>query len=59
MHRSGDWNGKWELKDEFKNRDADLQNPTGIVAPKAEGDDGEDDEEMDDVEGEGEEFEDV
>ncbi|KAK4943877.1 hypothetical protein LTR10_016593 [Elasticomyces elasticus] len=35
MWKAGDFNGKWELKDEYKS-DAMLQNPTGVVAPKAE-----------------------
>lgn len=35
MWKAGDFNGKWELKDEFKS-DAMLQNPTGVVAPKVE-----------------------
>lgn len=35
MWKSGDFNGKWELKQEFKN-DAMLLNPTGVVAPKVE-----------------------
>jgi transcription initiation factor TFIIF subunit beta len=37
MWKSGDWNGKWELKPEFKARDAQLLNPTNSgVAPEAE-----------------------
>jgi transcription initiation factor TFIIF subunit beta len=35
MWKMGDFNGKWELKPEFKMRDAALMNPTGVeVAPK-------------------------
>lgn len=40
MWKSGDFNGKWELKQEFKN-DAMLLNPTGVVAPKVEDSDAE------------------
>lgn len=36
MWKAGDFNGKWELKDEYKSSDPRLQNPTGVVAPKAE-----------------------
>ncbi|EXJ68222.1 uncharacterized protein A1O5_08837 [Cladophialophora psammophila CBS 110553] len=37
MWKSGDFNGKWELKQEFKQQDTLLQNPTGVeVAPKVE-----------------------
>ncbi len=35
MWKAGDFNGKWELKDEYKS-DAMLLNPTGVVAPKVE-----------------------
>lgn len=36
MWKSGDWNGKYELKDEYKAQDASLQNPTNSeVAPEA------------------------
>jgi len=34
MWRSGDWNGKWELKNEYKERDVGLMNTT-TVAPEA------------------------
>lgn len=34
MWKSGDWNGKWELKNEYKESDADLMNTT-TVAPEA------------------------
>ena len=33
MWRNGDWNGKWELKSEYKERDAGLMNTT-TVAPE-------------------------
>jgi len=36
MWKHGDFNGKWELKDEYKQQDAQLMNPAGMVAPKAE-----------------------
>ncbi|KIW12952.1 hypothetical protein PV08_08139 [Exophiala spinifera] len=36
MWKAGDFNGKWELKDEYKSSDPRLQNPTGVVAPKVE-----------------------
>lgn len=37
MHKSGDFNGKWELKEEFREQDAQFLNPTGTeIAPKAE-----------------------
>lgn len=60
MWKAGDFNGKWELKPEFKN-DSLLQNPAGgQVAPKAEDsdmdrsgvDDGDEDEDeiLEDVE---------
>jgi transcription initiation factor TFIIF subunit beta len=35
MWKAGDFNGKWELKDEYKS-DPALQNPMGVVAPKVE-----------------------
>jgi hypothetical protein len=56
MWKAGDFNGKWELKDEYKQNDAMLQNPTGdsVVAPKIEGVDtdmdDDDDEPFEDVE---------
>ncbi|KIX93053.1 uncharacterized protein Z520_11326 [Fonsecaea multimorphosa CBS 102226] len=59
MWKSGDFNGKWELKQEFKQQDTTLLNPTGVdVAPKVEDSDmdtksGVDDDDDDDV------FEDV
>lgn len=34
MWRNGDWNGKWELKNEYKERDVGLMNTT-TVAPEA------------------------
>lgn len=38
MHKHGDFNGKWELKEEYKAQDDALLNPTGKgVAPKQEG----------------------
>jgi transcription initiation factor TFIIF subunit beta len=47
MWKSGDWNGKYELKDEYKAQDAALLNPTNSeVAPEAE--DSEDEEEFED-----------
>lgn len=56
MWKAGDFNGKWELKDEFKS-DAMLLNPPSAVAPKVE------DSDMDksglDEEDEDEVFEDV
>lgn len=55
MHRAGDFNGKWELKDEYKNKDASLMNSVG-AAPKAEdsdvemkSDEDDDDEQFEDV----------
>ncbi|EXJ58819.1 hypothetical protein A1O7_06249 [Cladophialophora yegresii CBS 114405] len=37
MWKQGDFNGKWELKDEYKQGDQMLLNPTGAeIAPKAE-----------------------
>lgn len=36
MWKNGDWSGKWELRDEFKEKDAQLLNPAGTVAPAAE-----------------------
>jgi transcription initiation factor TFIIF subunit beta len=57
MHKQGDWNGKWELKEAFKN-DKLLENPRGIEAPKVEDSDidpsGMDDDDDEDVK-----FEDV
>lgn len=53
MHRHGDFNGKWELKDHHKNDDA-LMNAEG-EAPKLEDSDidmtmkSEDDDEFEDV----------
>ena len=35
MWKAGDFNGKWELKDEYKQNDAMLLNPSGMVAPSA------------------------
>ncbi|EXJ85068.1 hypothetical protein A1O3_05743 [Capronia epimyces CBS 606.96] len=57
MWKAGDFNGKWELKDEYKS-DAMLLNPSGVVAPKVEDsdmdksgmDDDDDDEVFEDVE---------
>lgn len=38
MWKAGDFNGKWELKPEYKQDDEELLNPKGVeVAPKAEG----------------------
>lgn len=56
MHRSGDFNGKWELRDEYKQKDAGLMNPAGMVAPKVEDSDMEKSGMEDDEE---DEFEDV
>ena len=62
MWKQGDFNGKWELKEEFKIGDDALLNPAGLeIAPKAEdtdadtksGMDLDDDDDVDDV------FEDV
>ena len=37
MHKHGDFNGKWELKEEYKAQDAELLNPHGsLEAPKQE-----------------------
>lgn len=57
MWKAGDFNGKWELKNEFKAQDAQLLNPTNSeVAPEVEesefdrsgkDDDDDDDEKMD------------
>jgi hypothetical protein len=39
MWKAGDFNGKWELKPEYKQNDALLLNPAGVeVAPKVEED---------------------
>ncbi|KEF56090.1 uncharacterized protein A1O9_07671 [Exophiala aquamarina CBS 119918] len=39
MWKAGDFNGKWELKPEYKQNDALLLNPAGVeVAPKVEDD---------------------
>ena len=58
MHKQGDFNGRWELKQEYKAADSDLLNPNSIVAPKLEDSDmdgsGVEDEGDDDVQ-----FEDV
>lgn len=54
MWKHGDFNGKWELKDEYKQQDSLLLNAGG-VAPKAESDvdqsgmDDDDDEAFEDV----------
>jgi transcription initiation factor TFIIF subunit beta len=59
MHKHGDFNGKWELKEEYKAQDDALLNPQGLEAPKQEDTDmdvsGMDDDEDD----EDEKFEDV
>ena len=34
MHKHGDFNGKWQLNEEYMERDADLMNPKGEVAPE-------------------------
>lgn len=40
MWRAGDFNGKWELKAEFKQNDEELLNPKGVeVAPEVKGGD--------------------
>lgn len=36
MHKQGDFNGKWEIKEQYKNDDIALQNPEGLEAPKME-----------------------
>jgi transcription initiation factor TFIIF subunit beta len=58
MHKQGDFNGKWELKEEYKANDKDLLNPNSIEAPKMEDSDmdvsGMEDEDDEDVK-----FEDV
>lgn len=36
MHKHGDFNGKWELKEDYKASDAALLNPEGLEAPKME-----------------------
>lgn len=57
MHKQGDFNGKWELKQEYKGDDNDLLNPQGLEAPRIE------DSDMDasgmDEDDEDEKFEDV
>ncbi|EXJ86212.1 hypothetical protein A1O1_06582 [Capronia coronata CBS 617.96] len=57
MWKAGDFNGKWELKDEYKS-DAMLLNPSGVVAPKVEDSDM-DKSGMDDDDDDDEVFEDV
>lgn len=58
MHRQGDFNGKWELKNEYKANDEALLHPEGLEAPKMEEsdmdvsgmeDDGDDNETFEDV----------
>ncbi|ETN36599.1 uncharacterized protein HMPREF1541_08877 [Cyphellophora europaea CBS 101466] len=58
MHKQGDFNGKWELNEQYKENDDSLQNPESLEAPKME------DSEMDvsgmeDDDDEDEKFEDV
>ena len=36
MHKQGDFNGKWELKKEYKATDDALLHPEGLEAPKME-----------------------
>lgn len=36
MHKQGDFNGKWELKKEYKANDDALLHPEGLEAPKME-----------------------
>ena len=61
MWKQGDFNGKWELKPEFKMSDDTLMNPTGVdVAPKEVDTDAEMGSGMGSEEGEGSDvFEDV
>ena len=60
MWKQGDFNGKWELKDEYKQGDQRLLNPTGVeIAPKAEDTDADTKSGMDLDDDDDEEFEDV
>ncbi|ETI22211.1 hypothetical protein G647_06284 [Cladophialophora carrionii CBS 160.54] len=61
MWKQGDFNGKWELKDEYKQGDQMLLNPTGVeIAPKAEDTDADTKSGMDlDDDDDEDEFEDV
>lgn len=58
MHRQGDFNGKWELKNEYKANDEALLHPEGLEAPKMEESDM-DASAMDDDEDEQMDFEDA
>ncbi|OQU96695.1 hypothetical protein CLAIMM_02739 [Cladophialophora immunda] len=60
MWKSGDFNGKWELKQEFKQQDTTLLNPTGVeVAPKVEDSDMDTKSGVDDDDDDDDVFEDV
>jgi hypothetical protein len=61
MWKQGDFNGKWELKDEYKVGDEALLHPAGVdIAPKAEDTDGDTKSGMDlDEDDEDDIFEDV
>jgi transcription initiation factor TFIIF subunit beta len=60
MWKQGDFNGKWELKDEYKQGDQMLLNPTGVeIAPKAEDTDADTKSGMDLDDDDDDEFEDV
>ena len=54
MHKNGDWSGMWQLKPEYREKDATLLNPGGLMAPDFEAselsDNDEDNETFEDVE---------
>jgi transcription initiation factor TFIIF subunit beta len=58
MHKHGDFNGKWELQDNYKANDHALLHPEGLEAPKMEDSEMEASG-MDDDDDEDEKFEDV